>query len=48
LGWRYIISIAAMAAIVVQVELFAAFPDFVTCITSGQFRLDYYYYALTV
>ena len=48
LGQRYIISNATMTCIVVEVELFAAFPDYATCITSRQFRYDSMYYVWTV
>jgi hypothetical protein len=37
-----------MVSVVVEIELFAAFPDFATCITSKQFRHDWNYFAWTV
>jgi hypothetical protein len=37
-----------MPSIVVEFELFAAFPDFATWITSKQFRHDWNYFAWTV
>lgn len=37
-----------MASIVVEVQLFAAFPDSVIYVTSRQFRHDSNYYASTV
>jgi hypothetical protein len=40
LGWRSIISIAKMASIIVEGELFATFPYYAMSITSRQFRHD--------
>jgi len=48
LGWRSIISIAKMASLIVEGQLFATFPDYAMCIKSRQFRHDSNYYAWTV
>ena len=48
LGWRSIISIAKMASLIVEGQLFATFPDYAMCIKSRQFRHDSNNYAWTV
>lgn len=47
LGWLSIISMAKMVSIIVEGELFAAFPYYAMSITSRQFRHDSNYYAWT-